>query len=79
MERFEVALRDMVKGLSAADKESLRVLGLGILLVLKQVNTEPLLMEECLKAWDSEYHVFRFPLGEVCSFPEEFAAVGGLP
>jgi len=79
IEEFDAELKKVVNDLTIEDKDALARMGLGALLVLAQINPEKDLMEFCMRFWDTEYHVFRFPLGEICPFPEEFAAIGGWP
>jgi len=77
LSRLDAALKDMMVLVTAEDKEALRRMGMGALLILCNLNPELEFMDACLDKWDPLYHVFRFLLGDICPFPEEFAAICG--
>ena len=77
MEHFDSEMKVWLASLIPLEKLSLRQNGFGAILAIKQICIESEFLDVCLERWDPDFHVFRFPFGEMCPLPEEFAAIGG--
>ena len=77
MDALENRLKEWTNEFTNVEKHDMCAYNLGSILSLKLVKVVRPFLDACLEYWDPDLHVFAFPGGDICPFPEEIAAIGG--